>query len=172
MMRNLSRKVAVVLSVVLLSTAQPGWAQSVPKPLKSRLVLGDPVWRELPVRPELQSQLDKCWQTAVSTILENNFDIATMDRESGYIRTTWNEGVVVLGGNWYYKVQISVKLVIESDESAPDPVKAKKVSKVRLQVAGEVTQTSSKGLRAYFRGYDQVLLQNLLQDFQLKLGKV
>jgi hypothetical protein len=95
-----------------------------------------------------------------------------MDRESGYIRTTWNEGVVVLGGNWYYKVQISVKLVIESDESAPDPVKAKKVSKVRLQVAGEVTQTSSKGLRAYFRGYDQVLLQNLLQDFQLKLGKV
>ena len=71
-------------------------AADVPKSLKSRFVIGDPVWREPPVRDDLQTQYEKVWQTAIATILENNFDIATMDKDSGYARTTWNEGVVVM----------------------------------------------------------------------------
>jgi hypothetical protein len=146
------------------------FAADIPKPLKSRFVVGDPVWRELPIREDLQAQYEKCWQTAVSTILENHFDIATMDKDSGYVRTTDNEGVVVLNGNWVYKVQVSVKFVYTpADTNAKPPVSAN-VQKIRLQVAGEIAQTNRGTLKSYFRGYDQVVLQNLFQDLQAKLG--
>lgn len=146
------------------------FAADIPKPLKSRFVTGDPVWRELPIRDDLQQSYEKCWQTAVSTLLENHFDIATMDKDSGYIRTTDNTGVVVLNGNWLYKVQVSVKFVYTpADTNAKPPVPAV-VQKVRLQVAGEIAQTNKGSLKSYFRGYDQVVLQNLFQDLQAKLG--
>jgi hypothetical protein len=160
-----------LVSILILAglTGFPALAGGVPKPLKSRFVVGDPVWRELPVRDDLQTNYDRVWQLAVNALLENNFDIATMDRDSGYIRTTWNEGVVALGGNWFYKVQVSIKLVSVGSEAAPSK---SGVSKVRLQVAGELTQTGRKGVKEYFRGYDQVILQNLFQDLQSKLGTI
>ena len=162
--------ICVVVSLSTFCGAASASAQSVPKPLKTRFIIGDPMWRELPVRTDLQSQYEKSWQTVIGTILENNFDIATMDKDSGYIRTTWNEGVLVLGGNWYYKVQVSIKFVMEAD-GTPDSMKPS-VAKLRLQVAGELTQVTSRGVRAYYRGFDQVILQNILQDLQSKLGTI
>jgi hypothetical protein len=160
----------IILAGALLLVACSLFAANVPKPLRARFVTGDAVWRELPVREELQGQYDKCWQTTINTILENNFDIATMDKESGYLRTTWNEGVVVLGGNWTYKVQISIKAVkVPGDPKANPPV-FENVQKVRVQVAGEIAETYRGALRSFFRGYDQILLQNLFQDLQAKLG--
>jgi len=156
--------IALVSAFVFSATALH--AQSIPKPLKTRLVVGDPVWREMPIRPDIQKHYDRVWQTALNTILEHNYDVATMEKESGYLRTTWNESIVMLKDNWFYKVQISIKLVT----SSTDP---QTVEKVRIQVTGDVTNTSAKdGLKAYFRGYDQVILQNLLQDLQAKLGAV
>ena len=61
--------------------------RGVPRVLKPRLILGDPIWRELPVRNDLQTHYDRIWQTAVDTALEHNFEIATMDKSSGYLRT-------------------------------------------------------------------------------------
>lgn len=145
--------------ILLVSFALAG---GVPKALKSRFIVSDPIWREIPIRKALQEDFEKIWQTGVSTILENNFDIATMEKDSGYIRTTWNEGVVVLGGKWYYKVQISLKFVSADN----------KYQKVRLQVAGELTKGGKKGVSQYFRGYDTVLLQTLFQDMQSKLGEI
>ena len=89
------------------------FAADIPKPLKSRFIVGDPVWRELLIRDDLKTKYEKCWQTAVTTLLENNFDVATMDKDSGYIRTTENTNVVVLNGDWVYKVQISIKYVYD-----------------------------------------------------------
>jgi hypothetical protein len=160
----------MALGCVLALAAGNIFSASLPKPLKSRFVIGDPAWRELPVREDFQGQYDKCWQTAVNTILENNFDVATMDKESGYLRTTWNEGVVALNGNWAYKVQVSLKVVYTPGDNKANlaPV----VQKVRIQVAGELTDVDVRRRRvaAAFRGYDQVLLQNLVQDLQGKLG--
>src|SRR5712691_10104656 len=135
-------------------------AADVPKPLKSRFIVGDPVWREIPLRNDLHGQYEKCWQTAVSTVLDNAFDIATMDKDSGYIRTTWNEGVVVLGGNWGYKVQISLKFVYAAADANAAPNASLSIDKLRGQAAGEISQTQRGVLKSYFRGYDQVLLQN------------
>jgi hypothetical protein len=153
-----------------LAVASSLFALDVPKPLKSRFVVGDPVWRELPVRGDLQGQYEKCWQTAVATILENNFDIAMMDKDSGYLRTTWNEGVVVLGGRWTYKVQLSVKFVFLPADPKAAPGTSPAIEKVRVQAAGEIAEVKKGNMQAFFRGYDQVLLQNVFQDLQAKLG--
>ena len=147
--------------------------KKIPKPLQARFVTGDPLWRELPVRSDFQSQYDRVWQTAVNTILEHNFDIATMDKDSGYFRTIQNERIVKMDTNWTYKIQISVKLVSTPGDSRANPPRPPVVEKVRLQVAGEVTNVDRKGLvRLNFLGYDQVLLQSLFQDLQAKLGGV
>jgi hypothetical protein len=147
--------------------------KKVPKPLQQRFVTGDPLWRELPVRSDFQSQYDRVWQTAVNTILEHNFDIATMDKDSGYFRTIQNERIVKMDTNWTYKIQISVKLVSTPGDPRTNPPRLAVVEKVRLQVAGEVTNVDRKGLvRINFLGYDQVLLQSLFQDLQAKLGGV
>jgi len=159
------KRLAVITAVLTLAVSSAS-AQSVPKPLKTRLVVGDPIWRELPIRGDIQKDYDLVWQTILNTILEHNYDIATMEKASGYLRTTANKSVVVLKDNWYYTVQISVKLV----NSPTDPLK---VEKIRLQVTGDVTNTDAKGnLKAFFRGYDQIVLQNLVQDLQAKLGAV
>lgn len=157
------KKKALVLSalglVLLVSFALAG---GIPKALKSRFVISDPVWREIPIKKALQGDYEKIWQTGVSTILENNFDIATMEKESGYIRTTWNEGVVVLGGKWYYKVQISLKYTSENNT----------YPKLRIQVAGELAKGGKKGVSQFYRGYDSIILQTFFQDLQSKLGEI
>ena len=160
------KRLTVLVTVVMLGAASV-YAQSIPKSLKTRLVVGDPVWRELPVRQDIQKEYDRVWQTALNALLEHNYDIATMEKSSGYLRTTWNERVVTLKDNWVYKLQITVKLVT----SPTDPTT---VEKIRLQVTGDVTNLNSKtgAVKAYFRGYDQVVLQNLMQDLQAKLGAI
>jgi len=160
------KRLTVLVTVVMLGAASV-YAQSIPKPLKTRLVVGDPVWRELPVRQDIQKEYDRVWQTALNALLEHNYDIATMEKSSGYLRTTWNERVVTLKDNWVYKLQITLKLVT----SPTDPTT---VEKIRLQVTGDVTNLNSKtgAVKAYFRGYDQVVLQNLMQDLQAKLGTI
>jgi len=160
------RRMTVLLAVMMLGAVSL-YGQSIPKPLKTRLVIGDPVWRELPVRKELQKEYDRVWQTSLNALLEHNYDIATMEKSSGYLRTTWNERVVTLKDNWVYKLQITVKLVtLPSDPNT--------VEKIRLQVTGDVTNLNSRtgAVKAYFRGYDQVVLQNLMQDLQAKLGSI
>jgi len=154
--------------LLLVATGAP--SADVPKPLKSRFVIGDPVWREIPVREDLRNQYNKCWQTATSTILENNFDIATMDKDSGYIRTTSNVGIVVLGGNWSYGVQVSLKFVFLPPELNTPSGTPPSVDKVRIQAAGVIAETKKGAIKQSFRGYDQVVLQNLFQDLQAKLG--
>jgi hypothetical protein len=177
MFMNARRLLTVTAALALTSAAL--FAQSVsaplnkkvPKPLQARFVTGDPEWRELPVRADFQSQYDRVWQTSVDTILEHNFDIATMDKDSGYFRTIQNERIVKMDTNWYYKVQISVKLVSTPGDPRTNPPTLATVGKVRLQVAGEVTNLDGKGIvKADFLGYDQVLLQSLFQDLQAKLG--
>jgi len=171
---QIRRVIAVMAVLVLTSTAvsaQLFGSRKVPKVLETRFVVGEPLWRELPVRKELQGNYDKVWQTAVSTILEHNFDIATMDKESGYFRTLPNTKIVTMGTNWTYKVQISVKLVFTAGDPKATPPTPTTVEKVRLQVSGEVISVDRRGvMNANFLGYDQILLQSMFQDLQAKLG--
>ena len=99
--RFLALMVALTLTSASLAAQISGTInKKVPKPLQARFVTGDPVWRELPVRADFQNHSERVWQTAVNTILEHNFDIATMDKDSGYFRTIQNEKIVQLATNW------------------------------------------------------------------------
>ena len=138
-----------------------------PDPVKSRFVVGDAVWREIPIRDDLQGQYDKCWQTAINAILESNFAIATMDKESGYIRTTENTGIVVLQGDWVYRVQVSIKFTYVPPAA---PSQQGTVQKIRIQASGYLAKISRGRLKEAFQGYDSVVLQNVFQDLQAKLG--
>jgi hypothetical protein len=139
----------------------------VPDPVKSRFVVGDAVWREIPIRDDLQGQYEKCWQTAINAILESNFAIATMDKESGYVRTTENAGVVTLKGDWVYSVQVSVKFTYVPSAGSGQPAT---VQKIRIQASGHLAKVSKGRLKEAFQGYDSVVLQNVFQDLQAKLG--
>ena len=164
------RKILSHLCLLLAFTSLCLNASDVPGPLKSRFVIGDPVWKEIPVRDDLQSQYEKCWQSAINTLLDNHFDLASTDKDSGYIRTTENVGVVVLKGDWAYKVQVSVKFsYLPADPSANPPTRSV-VQKLRIQAAGTVAETKSGKLKHYLKGYDTEVLQNLFQDLQAKLG--
>ena len=162
---------ALVLTSSTVSAQFFGSRMKVPKVLEARFVTGEPVWRELPVREDFQKNYDKVWQTTVNTILEHNFDIATMDKDSGYFRTLPNAKIVSMQTDWNYKLQISVKLVSTPGDPRANPPEPANVEKVRLQVSGEVTNVDARGVvRADFLGYDQVVLQSLFQDLQAKLG--
>jgi len=154
------------LAIALISVN----ASDVPGPLKSRFVIGDPVWKEIPVRDDLQHQYEKCWQSAINTLLENGFDLASTDKDSGYIRTTENVGLVVLKGDWSYKVQVSVKFSTLPGDPNVNPPKQPTVEKLRIQAAGTLAETKSGKLKHYLKGYDTEVLQNLFQDLQAKLG--
>jgi hypothetical protein len=158
------RTLFAVASICILLSA-PLFA-SLPDALKSRFVVGDAVWREIPIREDLQGQYDKCWQTALNAILESNFAVATMDKESGYLRTTDNAGVVTLKGDWVYSVQISIKFTYVP-ATATQPAT---VQKIRIQASGHLAKVSKGRLKEAFQGYDSVVLQNVLQDLQAKLG--
>lgn len=137
-----------------------------PDPVKSRFVVGDAVWREIPIRDDLQGQYEKCWQTAINAILESNFAIATMDKESGYLRTTENSGLVVLKGDWVYNVQVSIKFTYNPPTGSSQGA----VQKIRIQASGHLAKISKGRLKEAFQGYDSVVLQNVFQDLQAKLG--
>jgi len=137
-----------------------------PDPVKSRFVVGDAVWREIPIRDDLQGQYDKCWQTAVNAILESNFAVATMYYDFDYIRTTENSGVVILKGDWVYSVQISIKFTYIPAASGQQAT----VQKIRIQASGHLAKISKGRMKEAFQGYDSVVLQNVFQDLQAKLG--
>ena len=173
-MKKETRWISLAVVVGVLLTSSTIFGAYIPKPVKNRFVVGETVWRELPIRENLKDNYQKCWQLAINTILENGFDIATMEKASGYIRTTWNTGVIELGGKWAYKVQVSLKMVFSEDEnqSLGDPQRPS-VTKVRLRVAGELAKVSTRGVTIkYYSGYDKVILDNLFQDLQSKFGNI
>ena len=157
------RILAVAMVCAVLSTAL---FAGLPDPVKSRFVVGDAVWREIPIREDLRGQYEKCWQTAVNSILESNFAVATMDKDSGYIRTTENAGVVVLKGDWVYNVQVSIKFAYVPAAAGQQAT----VEKIRIQASGHLAKISKGRLKEAFQGYDSVVLQNVFQDLQAKLG--
>jgi hypothetical protein len=87
-------------------------------------------------------------------------------KDSGYIRTTENTGVVVLKGDWVYNVQVSIKFTYVPTA----PGQQATVQKIRIQASGHLAKISNGRLKEAFQGYDSVVLQNVFQDLQAKLG--
>jgi hypothetical protein len=73
----------------------------------SSFVKSSPGWKVIELRDELRNNYDQAWQTTVDTIAKQ-WDIEILDKESGYLRTTWTYGI---SGGVYnrYRGRLTVK---------------------------------------------------------------
>jgi hypothetical protein len=76
------------------------------------------------------------------------------------------ELVVILKGDWVYSVQVSIKFTYIPASSGQQAT----VQKIRIQASGHLANISKGRLKEAFQGYDSVVLQNVFQDLQAKLG--
>jgi len=92
-----------VLKVVLVAVALLVCGACAP----SSFVKSSPGWKVIEVREGLNNDCNKAWQTTVDTVARN-WDIEMMDKESGYLRTTWTYG---FSGGIYnrYRVRLTLK---------------------------------------------------------------
>jgi len=169
-MRDSRSFLFVIWALAAILTVGPSavLAGGVPSAVKDRFVLGEPLWKELDVREELGQDYDVCWKKLVDIVIDKGFEVGFMEKESGYVRTNPNTGIVRLKSNWVYEVKVVVKLILDDDQ-----LKAgnKVVDKLRLQVLGNVVQVKNGVLRQSYSGYDRIVLQDLFNDLQLVYGR-
>ena len=67
-------------------------------------------WKTVEIRSGLSSNYDQAWQTTVDTVARN-WDIEILDKDSGYLRTTWVTGIVGTRGSvaQRYSGRITIK---------------------------------------------------------------
>lgn len=163
----------LALAAINLLPRTPAEA-AIPSVLKSRFQAGDPEAREIEIRADLQDNVPKVWDTVIQAIDDSRFEIALTDRDSGYVRTTKNRGVVVLKDYWYYELQITAKLIFkdrEVDDGKGGKRKDRIVEKMRLTVVGEAVRVKKDRQTEYHRGWDRTLTADLFSDLKGKLGE-
>ena len=79
-------------------------------------------WKSIELREGLQGNYNDAWQTAVDTVARS-YDIEVMEKDSGYIRTSWKYGILgkptsVLAGRLVVKfpsTQSPTKVDVKTD---------------------------------------------------------
>jgi hypothetical protein len=163
-----------VLVALALAWVSPALA-SIPDVVKNRFVIGDPVWKEMIVRDDIAGDYSKCWNKLTDIVVDKGYELAYTDKDSGYVRTNPNSGLVHLKSNWIYEVKIVAKFVVnESSDAAQakDGVAGKKViEKLRVQVQGRLYRQVNGNLIESYSGYDSLVLQDIFNDLQLVFGR-
>ena len=152
---------------VIISGLEPAYARGVPSSVQSRFILGDPVWKEIVVRDELIQNYEGVWKHLVEILIDNNFEIGYMEKDSGYVRTNENAGIVILKKYWTYDIKVVAKIVLDGS-ALKDGNKI--ITKIRIQVMGHVYKQVKGTLRESYSGYDKIVLQDLFNDLQLVFG--
>jgi hypothetical protein len=142
---------------------------AIPKQIRSRFVIGDPQWKELTLKPDLAKDYDKAWGKLVEIIVDNGYDIGFMEKDSGYIRTNANTGIVVLKKYWSYQVKLVAKIVVDP-ENKNDNGKPL-IKKLRIQVKGYLTKSKKGYIVQSYRGYDKIVLDDIFNDLRLVFGE-
>ena len=110
-------------------------------------------WRTIIVRPGVST--DKVWESLVDT-LARKFDLEVIEKDSGYVRTSWKYTYVRQGSVVNrYRARIVVKTKGEGWD--------------KLQVKCEANWLGDGG---WILGYDMRLLEDTYGDLQGKLGTV
>jgi hypothetical protein len=94
-------------------------------------------------------------------------ELAALLQQASRASTTENSGVVILTGDWVYSVQVSIKFTYIPQAASGQQGT---VQKIRIQASGHLAKISKGRLKEAFQGYDSVVLQNVFQDLQAKLG--
>lgn len=111
------------------------------------------MWKSVEVREGLEQI--KLWRTVVDT-LTRKYDLEVIDRESGYVRTSWKHTYVVQGAvSERYRSRIVLKFVGEKWE--------------QLQIKCESNWLAQSG---WMLGYDTRLLEDVFGDIQGRIGRI
>jgi hypothetical protein len=160
----------VMLVLAGVHTALAG----VPDVVKQRFVIGDPVWKEMIVRDDIATDYSKCWNKLTDIIVDKGYELAYTDKDSGYVRTNPNSGLVHLKSNWIYEVKIIAKFVVNDTSDQPKDASSggkKVIEKLRVQVQGRLYRQVNGNLVESYSGYDQLVLQDIFNDLQLVFGR-
>jgi len=158
----------LAISLFIFSSAY-AFFDKPPKAVRDRLVIGEPVWKELRVKEDLANDYEEAWKKMVEIIVDSGFDIGFMEKDSGYLRTNPNTGVVILKGHWVYEVKIIVKFVVNNKKRNKDGKPT--IQKLRLQVVGSLAKVKKGVLKASYHGYDKVVLANIFSDLRHVFGE-
>ena len=166
-MKKCTAIIVITLTFALLSANMVH--AGIPTPVKDRFVLGDPVWKEMAIREDVAPDYETCWKRFVDIVVDKGYEIGFMEKESGYIRTNPNSGLVRLKSNWIYEVKVIGKLVVNERDLKSGK---KTVDKLRIQVQGHIYRTGKGGaLVESYMGYDKQVLQDMFNDLQLVFGR-
>lgn len=163
----MKKQMVLIAMAAVLFTAGTAVA-GIPGGVKDRFVLGEPVWKEMTIREDLAPDYETCWKRFVEIMVDKGYEIGFMEKDSGYLRTNPNTGIVRLKSNWVYEVKVIGKLVVnEKDLKAGK----KTVEKLRIQVQGQVYRMNRGVLVESYSGYDKLVLQDMFNDLQLVFGR-
>jgi len=116
----------------------------------------EPGWKIIEIRDGLV--YDQMWQITVDT-LSSKYDIEVMDKDGGYIRTGYIYTYMLKEGKITDRYRSRITIKFDKGD------KGVKICKVRA----EANFLTGDG---WVQGYDSILLDNVYNDLQGKLGRV
>jgi hypothetical protein len=146
--KNVSKAV-----IVMIALASPGcFAQHPPETFVK--TFDEPgTWKSVEVREELSK--DALWRALVDG-LSQSFDLEVLDKESGYIRTSWKYNYVIL-------------------DRVTDRYRSRMIVKCRDENWGTIQVKCEanwlEGDRGWIVGYDTRLLEDVYGDLQGRVGR-
>ena len=107
----------------------------------SSFVRTDPGWKTIALREPLDTHYDKAWQTIVYTVAKQ-WDIEIMDKETGYLRTTW---IYDIGNNPYNRYRVRLAIMFPRGAES---------NRLEFTTKAERFEKISHGVRIWMSGYD------------------
>ena len=119
-------------------------------------VRSSPGWKTIELHHSLASDYATAWQKAVDTIARS-WDIEILDKESGYLRTSWTYGI---SGASYekYRGRITLKF--------PDPSNA---TKVELRTQAQWLRNPNR--LVWQNGFDTIMERDVYSALAGRLGR-
>jgi len=140
--------------ILLISILLVGCAQVIKPPATFLRTFDEPgTWKSIEVREGLTK--DQLWRLVVDALAQK-FDMEVLDKESGYIRTSWKYTYVIeekIIEN--YRSRIIIKFLGEAWNT--------------LQVKSEANWMEKGG---WILGYDTRLLEDVYGDIQGRIGRI
>ena len=145
----------LIIVTLLVVCLLAGCAAMLNKPPKTFMRTYDEpgIWKSIEVREGLSK--DELWRTVVDAISQQ-FDLEVLEKESGYLRTSWKYTFLV--GKQIsekYRTRIIIKFVGEEWKT--------------VQIKSESNWLEKEG---WILGYDTMLLEDVFGDIQGRIGRV
>ncbi len=146
-------RMAMIASLTATTTAIAGCGHAGPPAQFMRTTNESGIWKQIEIRDELQNEKAKEWSTVVDA-LSTKYDLEVLDKESGYLRTSWKFTAV---GTKEEREHYRSRLIAKFNGAYSV-----------LQLKSEA-QWLNEGV--WETGYDTQMLDDVYGDLQARLGR-